>query len=36
MVFFSYFRTTLSFGYAAAKERSGDVEYETMVSLKIL
>lgn len=36
VMFFSYFRTTLSFGYAIARKRDGKNQYETMVSLKIL
>ncbi len=36
VMFFSYFRTTLSFGYAVAREKDGKNQYETMVSLKIL
>ncbi len=36
IMFFSYLRSTLSFGYAAAKEKDGKTQYETMVSLKIL
>lgn len=33
---FSYLRSTLSVGYALAREKDGKNQYETMVSLKIL